>query len=128
VISPGSVRAAIGRVVDPCSNAMGVPLDVADMGLVTQIAIDHAAGSVSVTMCVTSACCSYGPAMATALEAELQGVPGVHHASVTIDHRVVWTPDRLSPDASERLEQSRARTRALTALTPYDWSTREASP
>jgi metal-sulfur cluster biosynthetic enzyme len=124
VIDRSAVDAVLDSVVDPCSNALGEPLGLREMGLATTVAIDDAAGSVEVTMRLTSPCCSYGPMMATAAERELAALPGVRSAVVRIDHGAVWTPAAIVGPAAERLAARRARTLELSGITPYDWSRR----
>lgn len=121
-IDRAAVAAAIDRVVDPCSNALGQPLGLAEMGLVSDVEIDDVAGSVEVTIRLTSPCCAYGPTMAVAAEGELAAVAGVRRAAVAIDHAAVWTPSRMAPSASVRLARRRARTASITDTRPYDWS------
>lgn len=122
-IDRAAVDAAIDRVVDPCSNALGEPLGLAEMGLVSDVVIDDAAGSVEVTMRLTSPCCAYGPTMAVAAECELRALAGVETARVTIDHAAVWTPDEMAPSSSVRLVARRERTLAVADVRPHDWST-----
>ncbi len=122
-IDPDAVAAALDRVVDPCSNALGEPLGLREMGLATVVGIDDTVGEVTVTMRLTSPCCAYGPTMALAAERELRGVAGVTSASVTIDHGAVWTTDEILPEASVRLTDRRVRTLAVADHRPYDWST-----
>ena len=123
MIARFEVDAALDRVVDPCSNALGEPLGLQAMGLIADVDIDQATGEVRATMRLTSPCCAYGPMMAMAAERELQRVAGVATATVTIDHAAVWTPTEILAEAAERLSARRTRTIALSAVRPHDWST-----
>jgi len=123
VIDRSAIDAALDRVVDPCSNALGEPLGLREMGLTASIDIDEHVGSVQVTMRLTSPCCAYGPTMALAAEHELHAVSGVRSATVTIDHSAVWTPAEILSEASVRLSDRRARTLAIADTQPHDWST-----
>lgn len=125
MIDPTAIRAALDFVVDPCSNAMGEPLGLIEMGLVSHLAIDDSAGAVDVTMRLTSPCCAYGPMMARAAERELESVAEVQHAHVVIDHAAVWTPLDITAPAATRLEARRATTRTLIGAPPYDWRARK---
>lgn len=118
-----AVSEALDRVVDPCSNALGEPLGLREMGLTSSVDVDDASGTVAVTMRLTSPCCAYGPTMAVAAERELAAVPGVRSATVTIDHGAVWTPAEILPGPSMRFSVRRARTIALSGVQPHDWST-----
>lgn len=126
VIEPVAVDAALDRVVDPCSNALGEPLGLREMGLVSAVEIDDVERCVSVTMRLTSPCCAYGPSMAVAAERELLAVPGVRNARVGIDHAAVWTPGEITAGAAVRLAERRRRTVELTDARPYDWASRRA--
>ena len=117
-----AVDEALDRVVDPCSNALGEPLGLREMGLTSSVDVDDASGTVTVTMRLTSPCCAYGPTMALAAERELAVVPGVRSATVTIDHGAVWTPAEILPNASVRLSERRFRTIAVFDVRPYEWS------
>lgn len=123
MIDRQSVDDALDRIVDPCSSALGEPLGLREMGLIPAIEIDDELDAVSVTMCVTSPCCAYGPAMALAAQAELAGLDGVRSASVTIDHSRVWTPEDIEHTAAVRLGARRRRTVDLAQVRPHDWST-----
>jgi metal-sulfur cluster biosynthetic enzyme len=121
-IDRNSVAHALDRVVDPCSNAMGEPLGLREMGLTTNVEIDDAVGEVRVTLRLTSPCCAYGPTMADAARSELERIRGVASAIVEIDHGLVWTPAAISTSASERLAARRRRTRELVGVEPHDWT------
>lgn len=118
-----AVSDALDRVVDPCSNALGEPLGLHEMGLTSSVDVDDVSGTVAVTMRLTSPCCAYGPTMAVAAERELATVPGVKSATVTIDHSAVWTPAEILPAASMRLSVRRSHIIALSGVQPHDWST-----
>ena len=128
MIDRSAIDAALDRVVDPCSNALGEPLGLREMGLTSTVDIDESRGSVAVTMRLTSPCCSYGPTMALAAERELHAVSGVRSATVTIDHSAVWTPAEILSEASVRLGGRRARTLAIADVQPHDWSTWATRP
>jgi len=128
VIDRFAIDAALDRVVDPCSNALGEPLGLREMGLMASVDIDQQVGSVQVTMRLTSPCCAYGPTMALAAEHELHAVSGVRSATVTIDHSAIWTPAEILSEASVRLGDRRARTLAIADVQPHDWSTWTKQP
>ncbi len=118
------VYTAINRVVDPCSNAMGLPLGLSEMGLAWITDIEDAAGMVHVTTCVTSPCCAYAAAMALAVEEEVLSLDWVRAVKVSIDTTVTWTEAALSPQARDALAARRTRTVALSGAQPYAWNAR----
>ena len=121
-LAPGieEIRAALDAVVDPCSAAMGAPLGLFEMGLVREIAIGDS-GSVSVTMCVTSPCCAFGPTMADAARQRVASVPGVHSVKVTIDPSVVWSETLLNEQVALSTSARRQQQRAIMGIEPYRW-------
>ena len=114
------IRAALDAVVDPCSAAMGAPLGLAEMGLVREIHIGDS-GAVSVTMCVTSPCCAFGPTMADAARQRVASVPGVQSVKVTIDPSVVWTETLLNEHVALSTSARRQQQRAIMGIEPYRW-------
>jgi len=123
VIDRHALHEALDRVVDPCSNALGEPLGLREMGLTPSVDIDDASGTVTVTMCLTSPCCEFGPTMALAAERELAAVPGVRSVTVTIDYGAAWTPAAIMPSATVRLSERRLHTIAVFDIQPHEWST-----
>lgn len=116
--------AAVDRVVDPCSAAMGLPIGLAELGLATVHVLDsnEAQAQVRVRLCLTSPCCAYGPTMAGAIEQELTALKWVRSASVEIDHAAMWTESRIAPEAAARLAMRRSTTIAVTGVQPYEWT------
>lgn len=122
MIDAAAVDAALDRVVDPCSNALGEPLGLREMGLASSVAIDDVRGDVRVTMRLTSPCCAFGPTMAVAAEREIGRVVGVRRATVVIDHGAVWSPTEVTARANDRLAARRRHTVEMTGVAPYDWT------
>lgn len=117
---PPGVTAALDRVVDPCSAAMGLHLGLAELGLVDAVEVDG--GTVRVRLVTTSPGCRFGPAMATALGDALREVPGVDAAEVELDPAAVWTEGRMAPAAAAALAAGRAQRAAR--VSPHDWGRR----
>jgi metal-sulfur cluster biosynthetic enzyme len=116
------VRVALDGVVDPCSAAMGVPVGLHEMGLVTEVRIDEADAAVEVRMRLTSPCCAYGPQLAAAARERMLAVDGVRSARVDIDHGAIWSASDIAGSAAGRLEVRRRVTRDLTGVRPFDWA------
>jgi metal-sulfur cluster biosynthetic enzyme len=123
-----TVSAALDRVVDPCSSAMGMPLGLLEMGLVTGVDVDDVAGTVEVTMRVTSPCCAYGETMADAARRTLEAMPGVRTATVRVDYGAMWTPLDIGTRATAQLDARRDANTRLSTLRPYDWTGRDPAP
>ena len=84
------VRTALRRVKDPELN-----LNIVDLGLVYDIAVDGRA--VKVDMSLTSPGCPSGPEIMRDAELAAKNVPGVTDVAVNLVWSPIWTPDRIEP-------------------------------
>jgi len=81
---------ALRDVVDPCSIATGVPVNLPDMGMVKGVrALD---GSIVVTLRVTSPLCMQVGNIVEAIEERLLRIPGITSVVCTVDPTPDWTP------------------------------------
>jgi len=106
VTTDAAIRAALDEVVDPCSVAVGAPVGLLDMGLVTGWALD-AGGHLAVRLCLTSPGCTLFPRMIEAAEAELGRIPGVASVRVDLDLEAVWTEARMTTTGRDALARRR---------------------
>jgi metal-sulfur cluster biosynthetic enzyme len=120
VISRELIDAALDRVVDPCSVSVGAHLGLAEMGLVRSVR-EPSPGRLEVVLTMTSPCCSYGPGLAAAAQAELAKVAGVRSVSVELDHGGVWSEALVTAAARERLAEGREVRLGGGAVAPYRW-------
>jgi len=104
-VTLADVRDALAGVVDPCSIATGVPLTLAEMGMVTDIAVDG--GRVAVTLVLTSPVCWQAGNIIQAVEASVSGLPRVTAVRCTVDHDAGWLPGQMDPRARRRLRSAR---------------------
>ena len=84
------VRLALRRVKDPELN-----LNIVDLGLVYDIAVD--AASVTVDMSLTSPGCPSGPEIMTEAERQLRSLPGVEDVVMNLVWSPPWSPERIEP-------------------------------
>ena len=103
----GPLRDALRRVVDPCSIATGVPVDLLDMGLVSDLRLDD--GTAYVELIVTSPLCTQIGLIAEWIREVLAEVDGVSAIEVTVDARAQWWPGMMAASARERLRAVRPR-------------------
>lgn len=87
---------ALKTVYDP-----EIPVDIYELGLIYDIAIDDA-DQVKCTMTLTSPGCPVAGTLPGEIEAKIAGVPGVSGASVEVVWDPVWNPSMMSEAA--RLE------------------------
>ena len=86
------VRRELRRVVDPCSLAIGSPVDIEALGLVEEIAV--AGDTVHVSLVLTDVSCVFWQGIRRHVADVLLELPGVECADVSLCTDVVWTPDR----------------------------------
>jgi metal-sulfur cluster biosynthetic enzyme len=103
--SDADVRAALATVVDPCSIATGVPVSLADMGLLRDVAVQD--GDVTVTLILTSPICWQAGLIVEAVEAAVRALAGVRSVRCTVDHDAEWLPTAMAPAARRRLRALR---------------------
>jgi metal-sulfur cluster biosynthetic enzyme len=103
------VREALRSVYDPCCADRGI--SIVDMGVVEDVRV--AGGHVEVDLVPTTGWCPFVASMSTAIPDRLQEIKGVESVDVRVVWDPVWTQDRLSPTAREKL------TLPLEQLIPY---------
>ncbi len=108
-VSAELVLAALRDVYDPCCADRGI--SIVDMGVVEDVRVDG--GHVEVDLVLTTGWCPFVTSMSTAIPERLQGVDGVETVDVRVVWDPVWTMERLSPSAREKL------TLPLEQLLPY---------
>jgi metal-sulfur cluster biosynthetic enzyme len=108
-VSAELVLAALRDVYDPCCADRGI--SIVDMGVVEDVRVDG--GHVEVDLVLTTGWCPFVTSMSTAIPERLQGVDGVETVDVQVVWDPVWTMERLSPSAREKL------TLPLEELLPY---------
>lgn len=110
-----TVRAMINSIVDPCSAGRGVPIGLADMGLVRNVRIEP--DGVRVAMRVTSPGCTFAVEFDAQIRHRLRAAGA---AQVHLDwdcETFDWTPNDIEPAARQRLLSYRDRVRdAATAV------------
>ena len=108
-ISPAEVREALRDVYDPCCADRGI--SIVDMGVVEDVRVLGA--HVEVDLVLTTGWCPFVASMSSAIPDRLHSVDGVESVDVRVVWDPVWTQDRLSPSAREKL------TLPLEQLIPY---------
>jgi ATP-binding protein involved in chromosome partitioning len=88
-----AVEKALELVIDPCSKAMGSPMDIVTMGLVESIDIDG--GKVTITVILTDAACYFFTAIEQFVTDVVGVLPDVDEVDVQISSTTLWSPDRI---------------------------------
>ena len=100
---------ALREVYDPCCADRGI--SIVDMGVVEDVRVDD--GRVEVDLVLTTGWCPFVAAMSDTIPERLHAVAGVQDVHVQVVWDPVWTEERLSPSAREKL------TLPLEELIPY---------
>ena len=79
-----------------------IPVNIVDLGLVYNVAIDE--DSVKVRMTLTTMGCPAHAYLMHQVQTEIEKIPGVKKAEVEIVWDPPWTPDKMNPEARKRLE------------------------
>jgi len=108
-ISAAEVREALRDVYDPCCADRGI--SIVDMGVVEDVRVVGA--HVEVDLVLTTGWCPFVASMSSAIPDRLHGMDGVDSVDVRVVWGPVWTQDRLSSSAREKL------TLPLEQLIPY---------
>ena len=104
-----AIVAALRDVYDPCCADRGV--SIVDMGVVEDVRVDGA--HVDVDLVLTTGWCPFVSTMSTAIPDRLRQMDGVETVEVRTVWDPVWTMDRLSPSARDKLVMP------LEELEPY---------
>jgi metal-sulfur cluster biosynthetic enzyme len=99
MIDRPAVIDALKEVYDPCCADRGI--SIVDMGVVEDVRC--AGGHVDIDLVLTSGWCPFVATMSSSIPDALKGVPGVESVDVKVVWDPVWTMDRLSPEAAEKL-------------------------
>jgi metal-sulfur cluster biosynthetic enzyme len=99
------VEEALRRIVDPCSIATGVPIDLVDMGLV--LAASRQGTTARVRLQLTSNVCIQIGIIEAKIHDEAGSIEGVEEVVVEIDHQAEWLPSMVNTRAISALRERR---------------------
>jgi metal-sulfur cluster biosynthetic enzyme len=108
-ISPDTVHDALREVYDPCCADRGI--SIVDMGVVEDVRVSG--GRVEVDLVLTTGWCPFVASMSSAIPDRLKALDGVESVDVRVVWDPVWTQERLSESAREKLSLP------LEELIPY---------
>jgi metal-sulfur cluster biosynthetic enzyme len=90
---------ALDECYDPCCRDRKI--SVVDMGLIESIHIHDR--RVRIEMVLTTGWCPFASRLLEMVEEEVGGLPGVDRVEVEVVWDSVWTPERMSSSAREKL-------------------------
>ena len=94
-----AVISALDNCFDPCCQERRI--SVVDMGLIDSIGIQG--GNVSIEMVLTSGWCPFASRLLGMVQQEVGALPGVEAVDVEVVWDPMWTPERMSAGAREKL-------------------------
>ena len=93
-------REQVYEVLQSCFDPE-IPVDIVDLGLVYDVAIEEA--KVSVTMTLTARGCPAHSFISEDVRSRVAAIPGVKSATVKVVWDPPWDPSRMSEAAREQL-------------------------
>jgi metal-sulfur cluster biosynthetic enzyme len=106
---------ALSSVYDTCSIFNGSRLDIVEMGLVHDV--EQHEGNVRVRLLLTDPMCLYLFEMRSQIVEVVSALRGVESVEVEPVSGKLWWPERMTPEARERLERRRQARLAQLGLT-----------
>ncbi len=116
IASREQIYAALATVYDTCSLFNATRLDIVEMGLVHDV--EQEGGTVRVRLLLTDPMCLYLFEMRSQIIEVLSRLPGVAIVEVEPVAGKLWWPERMAPEARERLEKLRRQRLEKLGLTP----------
>ncbi|WP_180953977.1 metal-sulfur cluster assembly factor [Bacillus sp. M6-12] len=95
------IRNILSEVVDPCSVAMGVPLNVLDMGLLKNIE-EKENGEVAIHLRITSPMCTMVSYFIKEIEERTNEFPGIGNVICVVDNGIEWEPGMMTKEAVQK--------------------------
>lgn len=98
MITKESVYEQLKTVIDP-----ELHMNIVDLGLIYGLDIDDDAGSVTVTMTLTTPGCPLSFVFEELVPEAVKRVEGVKDVKIDLVWEPAWDPDKISDDAKEEL-------------------------
>ena len=98
---PVDLQTKVVEVLKTCFDPE-IPVNIYEMGLIYNIAVD-ASGGVQVRMTLTSPACPVAGSLPPEVETKLKAIPGVTSCQVEVIWDPPWTPEKMSEAARLQL-------------------------
>ena len=105
MVDQDALRSALSTVIDPCSIATGVPLNLYEMGMVC--GVNESGGEVEIVLRLTSPLCWQATNIIARVEEVMLSVPGVSDVRCRFVEAGDWLPQMMAPHAVDRLRRLR---------------------
>ena len=100
-ISPEQVLEVLETCYDPCCKERGV--SIVELGLIRGVKVAENGQDVQVELLLTSGWCPFSANLLEMIDQSLHGIEGVGEVDTEIVWNTVWTPERMSASAKEKL-------------------------
>jgi len=100
-VSPEQVLEALETCYDPCCKERGV--NIVELGLIRGVKVAENGQDVQVELLLTSGWCPFSANLLEMIDQSLHGIEGVGEVDTEIVWNTVWTPERMSASAKEKL-------------------------
>ena len=98
MITEEKIRQALQFVEDP-----EIGMDIINLGLVYDIAINETDGKVDIKMTLTTPACPVGPQIISKAKEVISAIEGVKEANVEMVWSPPWSPDMMTDEAKDKL-------------------------
>jgi len=99
------IAGTLRRIVDPCSIATGVPINLIDMGLVLDAARDGRTARIKLQL--TSNLCMQLGNIETKIYEEVGALADIDDVAVAVDYEAEWLPSMVARGADAALRERR---------------------
>jgi metal-sulfur cluster biosynthetic enzyme len=100
-VSSEQVLAALETCYDPCCKERGV--NIVELGLIRGVTVAENGQDVHVELLLTSGWCPFSANLLEMIDQSLHKIAGVGEVDTEIVWNTVWTPERMSKSANEKL-------------------------
>lgn len=98
MLNKQTVTEALRQIIDP-----ELHLNIVDLGLIYDIAIDHQSGVVEISMTLTSPGCPLSYVFEEWIPNAIKKIEGVQDVKIQLVWDPPWDPEKISEDAREEL-------------------------
>lgn len=100
-VTPEQVLDVLQTCYDPCCKERSV--SVVELGLIQDVKVAENGHDVHVELLLTSGWCPFSAHLLEMIDQTLQGIEGIGEVDTEIVWNTVWTPERMSASAKEKL-------------------------
>ena len=100
-VSPEQVLEALETCYDPCCKERGV--NIVELGLIRGVKVAENGHDVRIELLLTSGWCPFSTHLLQMIDQNVAAIEGVGEVDTEIVWNTVWTPERMSASAKEKL-------------------------